>query len=164
MSSWESHLLHIPSLFLPPSPAALWQCLTQLGKLCAYLHAFIFSSQRSHRLKSSILPLSCTFLGGSGKIKPFLCSPVHPNSYFFLQLFIRTFHLETWTSIKVLLSMVDCQRQCFPKVLRPWPRVAGASSWVTAGFIAGTEIGMPITLCMSEWDSSWIPCLWCWIL
>ena len=48
--------------------------------------------------------------------------------------------LETWTSIKALLSMGDCVRLCSPGASEPWPRGAGAGSWATARSTGKTKV------------------------
>lgn len=59
--------------------------------------------------------------GNVGKVRLLLLSSLmHPISYSLLQWCGGTSSLEAWTSTRVLLSVSDCLRHCFPEV--PWKR------------------------------------------
>lgn len=88
-------------------------------------------------------------------------SPVHLNSYFFLQWSAGISPVEAWASIWLSFTG-DCPSEGSPNAPGPWLRGAGTVLQATAGSAAGTKVCLPITLCTGGRDSSHVP--WCMVL
>lgn len=76
-----------------------------------------------------------------------LSMPMHPNSWvcFFLRWYAGTSLLESRTSIRALVSVNDCLRQCSPGGSWPWLRGTGVVAWATSESTAETEVCVPLT-------------------
>lgn len=152
----------------PQSRSSWFSTLDSMREKWVSLAAFCTVGEARHSLASchfsprgksqakiiSLGPELCCLWGGVMWIKIILfclLSPVCPNSYFLALLwYARTSPLTIWISIKSHWSVGDCLRQCYSTA----SRYQSHSLWVTAGFMADTEVCMPLNQYTIGWDSS----------